>query len=121
MNATINEVFFDERTAGAYRSPPELEQTWDVYDLWANRMSEAEAGAILNGTIAEISSNSTTRFNSTAMTYAEGIEAGHPALWGKKVGTLEPRGRFQAQIERHSVGVYRLKSQGDSKRKRDEL
>ena len=124
MNATIDEVFFDERTAGAYRAPPELSQTWDVYDLWANRMSEAEAGAVLasmNGTTIQVSSNSTTRFNATAMSYADGIEAMHPALWGQKFATLVPGGRFEAEIDRHSVGVYRLKSQGAGMTKRDEL
>lgn len=124
MNATIDEVFLDERTAGAYRAPPELSQTWDVYDLWANRMSDAEAGAVLagmNGTMAQISSNSTTRFNASAMSYADGVKAMHPALWGQHVGSLVPGGRFEAEIDRHSVGVYRLKSQDPSMRKRDEL
>ncbi|KAF2630175.1 hypothetical protein BU25DRAFT_335922, partial [Macroventuria anomochaeta] len=114
MNATIDEVFFDECTAGAYRAPPELSQIWDVYDFWANRMSEAEAGAVLagmNGTTVQISSNSTTRFNTTAISYADGVETMHPALWGQQVGTLASGGRFEAEIERHSVGVYRLKSQ----------
>ena len=55
------------------------------------------------------------------MSYADGIEAMHPALWGQKVGVLAPGGRIEAEIERHSVGVYRLKSQEKSMRKRDEL
>jgi alpha-galactosidase len=110
MNVTIDEVFFDERTAGAYRAPAELSQTWDVYDLWANRMGETEAAAILNGTVAEIAANSTTRFNATATSYAEGVESGHPALLGSRVGALEPSGTFSAEIARHSVGVYRLRA-----------
>lgn len=121
MNVTMDEVFFDERTAGAYRAPPELSQTWDVYDLWANRMGEREAAAILNGTLSDIPSNSTTRFNATRTSYADGIESGHAALMGKQVGTLKPSGTFTAEIARHSVGVYRLKSRGESMRKRDEL
>lgn len=121
MNVTIDEVFLDERTAGAYRAPPELSQTWDVYDLWGNRMSEAEAAGVLNGTIADIASNSTTRFNATATSYAEGIENSHPALMGTQVGSLEPSGTFSAEIARHSVGVYRLRSRKAALRKRDEL
>lgn len=121
MNATMDEIFLDDRTAGAYKAPPELSQTWDVYDLWANRMGDAEAAAILNGTMVEISSNSTTRFNATATSYAEGVKNGHPALMGSRVGTLEPSGTFSAEIARHSVGVYRLRSREATMRKRDEL
>jgi len=113
MNVTMDQVFFDERTAGAYRAPPELAQTWDVYDLWANRMGEAEAAAILNGTVAEMQANSTTRCNATRTSYADGVESGHAALMGTRVGMLEPSGAFSAEIARHSVGVYRLRSRGE--------
>lgn len=121
MNFTMDEVFFDERTAGAYRAPPEISQTWDVYDLWANRMTEAEASMVLNGNATEIYGNSTTRFNATTTSYAEGVSAMHPALMGVQVGTLEPSGTFTAEIARHSVGVYRLRSREAAMRKRDEL
>jgi alpha-galactosidase len=121
MNYTMDEVFFDERTAGAYKAPPEVSQTWDVYDLWANRMSETEAAAILNGTTGEISSNSTTRFNATAMSYMDGVKNGHAALMGKQVGTLMPSGTFSAEIARHSVGVCRLRSRDNSSKNKDEL
>lgn len=121
MNVTIDEVFFDERTAGAYRAPPELAQTWDVFDLWAHRMNETEAGAVLDGSAGEVPANSTSRFNATRVSYAEGVEQGHPALWGSKVGELKPSGTFGAEIARHSVGVYRLRSRENALRKRDEL
>lgn len=121
MNVTIDEVFFDERTAGAYRAPPELSQTWDIFDLWAHRMNDTEAAAVLNGTVGEIPANSTTRFNATATSYADGVASGHPALWGSQVGSLEPSGTFTAEIARHSVGVYRLRSREAAMRKRDEL
>ncbi|KAF2023896.1 glycoside hydrolase [Setomelanomma holmii] len=98
------------RTAGAYRAPPELSQTWDVYDLCANRMGEIEAAAILNGSITEITTNGTKRFNATATSYAVGIKSGHPALISQQVNTLEPNGTFSAEVARYSVGVYRLRS-----------
>jgi alpha-galactosidase len=121
MNATMNDIFFDQRTAGAYQAPPELSQTWDVYDLWANRMSEEEAAAVINGTTA-LSGNSTTRYNATATSYADGIKANSTALMGVHVGSIAPSGTFSAKIARHSVGVYRLRSQGTSRViKRDEL
>lgn len=122
MNATIDDIFLDQRTAGAYRTPPELSQTWDVYDLWANRMTNAEAGSILNGTSVGASNSTSTRYNATATSYADGIKKNDTALLGVRVGSIAPSGTFSAEIARHSVGVYRLRSQGNAAlRKRDEL
>ncbi|PSN62788.1 glycoside hydrolase [Corynespora cassiicola Philippines] len=111
MNASMTEIFFDEATAGAYRAPEELSMTWDVYDLWANRMSEEEAASVLDGSAAEIAADSATRFNATATSYEDGIKNNHTALIGVKVGSIEPSGTFSAEIARHSVGVYRLRAQ----------
>lgn len=120
MNATMNDIFFDQRTAGAYKAPPELSQTWDVYDLWANRMTDEEAQSIISGN--GTTSNSTTRYNATVTSYAEGLKNNATQLYGSRVGSLAPSGTFSAEIARHSVGVYRLRSQGSaSARKRDEL
>lgn len=127
MNASMNDIFLDQRTAGAYRAPPELSQTWDVYDLWANRMTTQEAGSILNGTsrngTISYGINSTiTRYNATATSYAEGLKNNDTALFGSQVGSIAPSGVFSAEIARHSVGVYRLRSRGTAtQRKRDEL
>ncbi|KAF2868968.1 alpha-galactosidase [Massariosphaeria phaeospora] len=121
MNASMNEIFFDQRTAGAYREPEELRQTWDIYDLWANRMSEEEAASIINGN-ATTRGNHTTRFNATATSYAEGIANNDTALFGVHVGSIAPSGTFSAEIARHSVGVYRLRARPTpTSRKRDEL
>lgn len=123
LNATMDDIFLDERTAGTYKQPKEVRTTWDIYDLWANRLSESEASAILkgNGTMVGTNSTSVTRFNATAMSYAEGIKMRHPALMGKKVGTIKPSGTFSAEIARHSVGVYRLRAQTSGAGMKDEL
>jgi len=125
MNATMNDIFFDERTAGAYREPAELRTTWDVYDLWANRMSEEEAASILSGNATmsgSMNGTSATRYNATAASYEDGIAKNNTALMGVRVGTIEPSGTFSAEIARHSVGVYRLRAQSTGgTRKRDEL
>ncbi|KAF2001676.1 glycoside hydrolase family 27 protein [Amniculicola lignicola CBS 123094] len=124
MNATMEDIFFDQATSGAYTTPPQLLATWDIYDLWANRMPEEEAAAIINGTAATIgfNSTSTTRYNATATSYAEGLANNNTALMGVKVGEIAPSGTFSAEVVRHSVGVYRLRAQaGIQMRKRDEL
>lgn len=123
MNATMDDIFLDQRTAGAYKAPPELSETWDVYDLWAGRMSNAEAQAILQGSnVTTTNSTRTEPYNATATSYAEGLKNNNTALYGVKVGSLAPSGTYSAMIGRHSVGVYRLRSQGSlGMRKRDEL
>lgn len=123
MNATMNDIFLDQRTAGAYKAPPELSETWDVYDLWANRMSNEQAQSILNGVNGtSLNATKTEPYNATATSYANGLKNNATALYGARVGSIEPSGTFTAEIARHSVGLYRLRSQGSaSTRKRDEL
>ncbi|KAF2641333.1 glycoside hydrolase [Massarina eburnea CBS 473.64] len=123
MNASMNEIFFDARTAGAYQEPEQLRQTWDIYDLWANRMPNEEARSILNGNSTGIGANSTTRYNATATSYEQGIKANATVLLGAKMGSIAPSGTFTAEIARHSVGVYRLRAVSTPAplRRRDEL
>ena len=123
MNATLQDIFLDQATAGTYVPAAQLSESWDVYDLWANRMSVAEAGALINGSAPTITSNanSTTRYNATALGYKDGLNQTHPALFGSKVGSIAPHGTWSAQNPRHSTGLYRLRKAGGKKRKRDEL
>ncbi|KAF2177860.1 glycoside hydrolase family 27 protein [Zopfia rhizophila CBS 207.26] len=129
MNATMRDIFFDQATAGAYREPEELRKTWDVYDLWANRMTAAEAGSIINGTAGNFTfnTNSTanprvTRYNATATSYEDGLKNNNTALLGLKVGSIAPSGTWSAEIARHSVGMYRLRARETPvPRKKDEL
>ena len=125
MNTTLYDIFLDAATAGAYEAPPQLSESWDIYDLWANRMSEEEAETIINGTapMVDDNSNSTTRYNATATSYADGLMNNNTALYGSKVGTIGPgaQSTFSAMIDRHSVGLYRIRQASNSMRKRDEL
>jgi alpha-galactosidase len=123
MNATLYDIFLDQATAGTYLPAKELSESWDVYDLWANRMSNEEAGIIINGTAPMVGacSNSTTRYNATMVSYTDGLKANHTALYGTKVGTIGPRGTWSVQLNRHSLGLYRLRLVETNMRKRDEL
>lgn len=123
MNATLGDIFHD---SGSTRSPYAME-TWDVYDLWANRMDDATASSIIsgnatvNGTVME-NLNSTMRYNSSAMSYADGLAMNHPALFGRKTGAIAPMGTLRATVPRHGIGLFRIRSQGEAGvRKRDEL
>lgn len=123
MNATLTDIFLDEATAGTYVPAAELEETWDVYDLWANRMSNTEAAALINGTAPIITSttNSTTRYNATALSWVDGLNQTNAALFGTKVGSIAPHGTWTAEVARHGTGLFRLRKAATPKRKRDEL
>ena len=117
MNATLADIFID----GGGALAPEAQMGYDVYDLWANRMSNETANAILNGTAPTVSKDSTTRWNATATSYADGIRANATALMGKRVGSIEPLGTLTASESRHGTGLFRLRANGKKLRKRDEL
>ena len=136
MTATMNDVFIDLITTGSNAPVPQLKQTYDVYDLWANRMSKATVQAIVSGnftmqtnstnTTSEASANSTLpmqTYNATQISYADGLNANNTALFGVKVKTMVPMGTLSATVPSHGVAVYRLRSQGGGSgmRKRDEL
>lgn len=117
MNATLAEMFFD---SGAARSK-EAKLSYDVYDLWANRMDDYTATMVLNGTAPIIDNhNSTMRYNATALSFAQGLLANQTALFGSKVQTVAPLGTLTATVPRHGVGLFRLRARSGLA-KRDEL
>lgn len=122
MNATLEDIFMD---GGSQY----YDQSWDVYDLWANRMSNASVQAIMNGTSVTDStlngtqalSNSTGYYNATQTSYAQGLANNDTRLFGSKIDTLQAKGTLTAMIPRHGIGFYRLRENPTAKRKRDEL
>lgn len=121
MTATAKDIFIDQSTAGTYEVAAELSMAWDVYDLWAGRLSISHAAAIMNGTAESVPVNSTTRYNATVMSYQDGLKNNVSALYGVKVGTISPGGQWTVPVERHSVGLFRLRKVDGNWRKRDEL
>jgi alpha-galactosidase len=122
MNATLEDIFIDG--GSTYYS-----QAWDVYDLWANRMSNATAQALINGTSMTDStlngtqplSNSTGYYNATQTTYANGLANNDTRLFGSMIDTVQAQGTLSAMIPRHGIGFYRLRVNPTATRKRDEL
>lgn len=119
MNASLSDIFLDKSPSG---TAPETMQTWDVYDLWKNRMDSATASAIISGYSAVTDTvNSTRRYNSTEMSYAKGLAANHPALLGAKTTSILPRGTLTAEVPRHGIGLFRIRSRGDAGKEKAEL
>lgn len=74
MNASLSDIFLDKSRSGSRGPAPEIVQSWDIYDLWANRMNNKTAMEILNWNqtssirLAD-TSNSTMRYNATKISY----------------------------------------------------
>lgn len=120
MNATLADVFFDD---GGAKST-EAAQSWDLYDLWANRMPNSTASMILdtNSTAAAGMNLTSVYWNATQTSYADGIAANSSVLMGTYVGSVGPRGTVQAEVPRHGIVAYRMRPRGAAvSRRRDEL
>lgn len=118
MNATLTDIFIDE--GGAQST--EAQSTWDLYDLWANRMPNTTASMILDQNSTAAATNVTSYYyNATQTSYAEGIAANDTLLMGVKVGSVAALGTVVAQVPRHGVVAYRMRQGASSLRRRDEL
>ncbi|KAI9049295.1 hypothetical protein LZ554_007140 [Drepanopeziza brunnea f. sp. 'monogermtubi'] len=127
MNASLAEIFSDSGPAG---KAPQIQMSWEVRDLWANRMSDETAAAIIAASAA--TGNATTgynvttvegdtRYNATATSYKQGLADKNELLLGNVTTTVMPGGTVSASVEAHGVAMYRLRYAGGGKRKRDEL
>ena len=119
MNASLADIFFDY---GAGRSK-QANMNYDVYDLWGYRMDNATASNVLNATAPAINNtNSTSRWNSTQTSYADGIRMNATALMGMKIGSISAMGTVEADVPAHGVALYRMRATGmGSSMAKDEL
>ena len=82
MTAEAGDIFLDD---GGKKST-EAKSSWDVYDLWANRMPDSVANMIVQQNMTIQAANATSYYyNATAMSYKEGIAKNHTLLMGTKV------------------------------------
>lgn len=126
MNATLVDIFVDSGAAGTAR---QVKISWEVRDLWANRMSEAEAQAIIDASSA--TGNATNgynatmvgsgRYNATKTSYAQGLKNNDTLLLGNVTTTVGPSGTVTATVERHGAALFRLRALPTGVKKRDEL
>lgn len=101
MDVSLAEIFVMDGPGG---SAAQVEQTWAVHDLWANRMSEADAETVLKSGKVE------GAYNATETPYAQGLADEDHRLFGEKIGEVKPRGQVQTHVPRHAAKVFRLRS-----------
>lgn len=123
-NATLADIFVDNGAAGTAK---QVSMSWEVRDLWANRMSDEEAGWIIgNSTATEnatTGNNATTvgtgRYNATKTSYAQGLANKDELLLGKVTTTVQPSGTITALVDPHGARVFRLRAVAISMAKRE--
>jgi alpha-galactosidase len=119
MVTTLNDIFVHEGPEG---SAAQTKDEYDVHDLWADRMDDFAAEQILAGK----EQYRKKWYNSTLLSYKDGLDAGDSRLLGKRVGSIGPQhSELKAKVPRHGVRVFRLRSlNGGSRRyltQKDEL
>jgi alpha-galactosidase len=111
MSASLEEIFYYEGPEG---SAPQVKQAWDVYDLWAGRMDIETAQKILDAEddlrSCEQLLKEANWYNSSVMSYEEGIKAGDSRLLGKKSSSIAAGGTLSVLVKRHSAEVFRLRT-----------
>lgn len=124
ISASFEEIFLHDGPEG---SAPQVQEEWQAYDLWANRMDTALAQKILDAPVGKLEKlfKDANWYNSTELPYKEGLKNSDTRLLGKKVSVIAPGGTLTATVKRHSAEMFRLRSVGDGgKRKvhaKDEL
>ena len=113
MSASLEEIFYYEGPEG---SAPQVQQVWDVYDLWAGRMDIEMAQKILDADGDLRASKKVLEeanwYNSSTMSYKEGLKAGDLRLLGKKISSIAAGGTLSVLVKRHSAEVFRLRNPG---------
>lgn len=115
MNAALANIFVDNGAAGTAQ---QVNMSWEVRDLWANRMSDEEAGWIIGNSTATGNAttgyNATTvgtgRYNATKTSYAQGLANKDDLLLGKVTTTVQPSGAITATVDPHGARVFRLRA-----------
>lgn len=115
LNATLADIFID---SGTYGTAPQVALSWEVRDLWAYRLTDSEAQALIDAANATESSGSgltatnatSSLYNATRTSYADGLAAQDELLLGKVVGTVAPKGTLTASIDTHGAAMFRLRA-----------
>jgi alpha-galactosidase len=105
MTATLAEIFVDDGPAGTAQ---QVSLSWEVRDLWADRMSDEQARWIMdNNSTAAVGMG---RYNATKTSYAQGLANRDERLLGKVTMTVQPSGAITAAVEPHGARMFRLRA-----------
>lgn len=98
-SATLSDIF------GSSNIPS---SQFEIRDLWASRLSDSQAQAILNDGAA---AHASWLYNATAQSYSTGLAQGNSMLLGNVVGTVSgPSGTISQSIPATGCRVFRLRA-----------
>jgi alpha-galactosidase len=109
MSVTLAEIFIPFGPGG---SAPHVKSDWAVHDLWAHRMSDSTAEALLAAKKdgeREAILREANWYNSTEIPYAQGLAQEDARLFGEKIGVVEAGGVLKADVKKHAARVFRLR------------
>jgi alpha-galactosidase len=112
MSSSLEEIFVSDGPGG---SSSKVSLSWDVYDLWASRMSNEVAGRLIkasnekDGEALKHIHSEADWYNSTQIPYQEGLAQDNRKLFGERVRTVEAGGILSHKVRRHSAAVFRLR------------
>ncbi len=115
ITTDLAEIFVGEGPEG---SAPQAQESWEVYDLWAGRMTDTDAQKVLDTSSSDDSTATENLlkemnwYNSSEVSYVEGLKNEDPRLLGVQVGTLSPATTWKVSVKRHACVVYRLRAAG---------
>jgi alpha-galactosidase len=110
MTTSLADIFVHHGPGG---SASQVKDSWDVHDLWADRMDEHTAQTILDHGPGK----SGTWYNSTELSYKDGLRKDDSRLLGKKISTINPGGLLTVRVPRHGVKIFRLREVSDGTNK----
>ena len=118
MEASLTEIFYHD---GPNDHAPQVRESWDIYDLWSDRMEDGVAQKILDSSSPSKANMVITDagwYNSTAVPYKQGLKDLDQRLYGKRIGTIGPGGLLKSKVKRHSAEMFRLISKNNKSLKR---
>jgi len=118
LEASLIEIFYHEGPNG---HAAQVKETWNVYDLWGDRMDDGLAQRILSASSSSEANKLLKKanwYNSTEIPYSQGLKDLDSRLLGKKVQTIRPGGSLKVTVRRHSAEMFRLISENNKNLKR---
>lgn len=109
MQVTLAEIFISFGPGG---SAPQVKSDWAVNDLWAHRMAEETAEALMEAKTDDERTRifkQVSWYNATEIPFEEGLRNNDPRLFGEKIGIVEAHGLLKAPVKSHAARVFRLR------------
>jgi len=109
ISTNLEEIFVGDGPEG---SAPQCRETYEVYDVWAPRMSKDVAQKILDSPLERVEEifKEQNWYNATDISYKDGLKKDDERLLGKLVGKVMPGAELTATVRPHAVEVFRLRN-----------